>query len=44
MSSAGVVADDKRPWAEHVVGEAAHDLREPVDRIGVARAVLGVAM
>ena len=29
---------------EHVVGEAAHHLGEPVDRVGVARAILGVAV
>ncbi len=41
---AGVVARHQRARPEHVGGEAAHHLREPVDRVGMARAVLGVAV
>ena len=41
---AGVVAADQRPRPEHVGGEAGHHLGEPVERVGVARAILGVAV
>jgi len=41
---AGIVSHDERVRPEHVVGEAAHHLGEPVDRVGVAGAVLGVAV
>jgi hypothetical protein len=40
--SARVVAADQRTGPEHVGGEAGHHIGEPVERVGVARAVLGV--
>ena len=41
---AGVVAGEQRSRPEHLGGEAAEHLGEPVERVGVARAVLGVAV
>ncbi len=41
---AGVVAGEQRPRPEHLGGEAAEHLGEPVERVGMARAVLGVAV
>ena len=41
---ADVVSGDQRPRAEHVGGEAAQHLGKPVDRVGVARPILGVAV
>ena len=39
-----VVAADERSRAEHVPAEAGEDVGQPVGRVGVARAVLGVAV
>ena len=41
---AGVVAGDQRPRTEHLGGEPAEHLGEPVERVGVARPVLGVSV
>ena len=40
----GVVAADQRPRPEHLRGEPGHHLGEPVERVGVVRAILGVAV
>ncbi len=39
---AGVMAADQGSRAEHVGGEGAKHLGEPVERVGVARVILGV--
>jgi len=39
---AGAVAGEQRPRAEHLGGEPAEHLGEPVERVGMARAILGV--
>ena len=41
---AEVVAADQRPRPEHLGGEARDHVGEPVRRVGVARALLGVAV
>ncbi len=41
---AGVVAGEQRARPEHLGGEPAEHLGEPVERVGMARAVLGVAV
>ena len=41
---ADVVAADQRPRPAHLAAEAGHHLGDPVGRVGVARAVLGVAV
>ena len=41
---AGVVAGEERPRAEHLGAEATEHLGEPVERVGVAGMVLGVAV
>ena len=41
---AGGVAGEQRPRPEHLGGEPAEHLGEPVERVGIARPVLGVAV
>jgi hypothetical protein len=41
---AGVVPGEQRFGSEHLGGEPAEHLGEPVERVGVTRAILGVAV
>jgi hypothetical protein len=41
---AGVVAADQGTGAEHIRGEPGHHIGEPVERVGMARAILGVSV